>query len=183
MNCERARELLAAGDHVEPGLDTTAARAHVRRCAACQAHLDALARLDQRLRPAADLAQVATHLARQRTATTAPERWLRAVLALMGTIEAVLALPLLLGTDEELPEHASRHAGAFLVAVAATLLIPVFQPRRAFSLLPMASVLLVALAVTSIIDIAAGEVPAVAESAHLPEVVGIASLWLLVRVG
>jgi hypothetical protein len=45
----------------------------------------------------------------------------------------------------------------------------------------MVAVVLAALAVTSVLDIASGRVPALAEVVHMPQVVGLVALWLIAR--
>lgn len=183
VDCAQARELLGTADEVSGSdIAVAAARAHVGRCRACRVYVEASDRVHRQvalLRSRSPVAARPVGVPPSRRGSS--EWWLRAVLGAAGAAQAARALPLLLDGDYAEPGHVSRHAGAFTVAVAIAFLVPMIEPRRARSLLPMALALLGAVAVTSLLDIAGGRVPATPEAAHLPEVVGVACLWLLVR--
>ena len=183
VDCARARTLLGTGDEGSGSeVAVLAARAHVRRCRVCRAHVEATDRVHQQAALLRGDRPAAAHPVGDRAYRRgAAEWWLRAGLGAAGSAQAARALPLLLDGDNAAPGHVSRHAGAFTIAVAIAYLVPMIEPRRARSLLPMALALLGAVAVTSLVDIAAGRIPAIAETAHLPEMVGVACLWLLVR--
>jgi len=87
---------------------------------------------------------------------------------------------LFVGLGDDAVEHLSRHVGALNLALFAGFLIVAWRPHRAYALLPVAGVLVAAMALGATVDIAAGTVRALPElSAHLIDVAGVAFLWLL----
>ena len=106
----------------------------------------------------------------------------RALLAFVATEILVISFPaLILGHDGSESAHVARHLGAFSVAYAAGLLVVVFRPARARTILPVSLVLAGALAVTAIIDVVDGHVPLLGEAVHIPEVLSVFLVWLLAR--
>jgi predicted anti-sigma-YlaC factor YlaD len=145
--------------------------AHVATCADCRAYRDGVEALHRELRvapaPAVD--------------DLTPEI-LRVVVGLLGLLQLGVALPaLLFGADAGLPVHTARHLGSFGVALGIGLVVAAWRPERVAGLLPLATALVVCLAVTSILDVATAHVPPSGELNHATEVVGLVSLWLLSR--
>jgi predicted anti-sigma-YlaC factor YlaD len=111
-------------------------------------------------------------------------RDLRVALVVVALLQLALAVPaLLLGSDGGAPVHVARELGSFDAALAVGFLVAAWQPARAFGLLPVAAALVAFLAGTAVLDVAAGHAPAMAESHHLLDLVGLALVWLLTRAG
>ena len=68
---------------------------------------------------------------------------------------------------------------AFGIAYGVGLLVIAVRPARARTMLPVAAVLAATLTLTAVIDVATGDVPAIAEADHLPEVISVVLVWLL----
>lgn len=170
--CAVWREALSSV-HVggEPGIDQRLLDAHLRRCDDCQA----FAELVRGSRPATDtdLAARVVHSARQADRERAgAARWLLAVVAVQVIVFAVGDL-LSDGDDA----HGIRHLGAFSIAYAVGLLGVVWRPARARTMLPVATVLAAALAITAAIDVARGHAPLVGEALHLSELASVGLIW------
>jgi hypothetical protein len=104
---------------------------------------------------------------------------LRAPLAAMAVIEMAMALPMLLGVHTTGPEHLGRHIGAFAAAYAFGLAAVALRPAKARAMVPVTVALAVAMAGGAIADIARGEVPALGELSHLPEILGMILVWAI----
>jgi predicted anti-sigma-YlaC factor YlaD len=104
----------------------------------------------------------------------------RALVALAGLAQLVIALPMLLGlVGPDL--HLGRDLGALQVALGVGLLFAAAQPRRAHGLLPVAVVVASVTVVAAAIDVMTGVASLAAESTHLAELVGVVVLWALSR--
>ena len=77
--------------------------------------------------------------------------------------------------------HDTRHLAAFTLAYGVLLTVVTIRPSRAPAALPAAAVLGGALAITAVVDLAAGRVPLVGEALHLPELVSVFVLWRMAR--
>ncbi|MGE0877354.1 MAG: zf-HC2 domain-containing protein [Acidimicrobiia bacterium] len=184
MECDRWREAISAqADGEDPGIDEALVDAHVLRCPGCRAYAanaDALRAL--RLQPAPPVPDLSRRITKLNAIADRAGKWtvVRGLLAAVAIEIIVLALPaLVLGDEQDTSAHAARHLGAFSVAYAVGLLVVAVRPARARTILPVASVLAGALALTSIIDVSQGRVPVVAEASHLPEVLSTLFVWLL----
>ena len=103
-------------------------------------------------------------------------RWLLGVVALLLVVQSVPEF-----LSDEAQSHSARHVGAFTLAYAVGLLVVVVRPARARTMLHVAIVLVGALAATTIIDVARGEVPLIDESVHVLELASAVLLWVLTR--
>jgi peptidoglycan/LPS O-acetylase OafA/YrhL len=108
-------------------------------------------------------------------------RWgaARVLLAVVAVQIIVLSIPQLLLGEGNTELHGARHLGAFTLAYGAGLLLVVWRPARARSLLPVATTLAVALLITAVVDIATGDVPFAGEVLHLPELASVVLMWAL----
>jgi predicted anti-sigma-YlaC factor YlaD len=105
---------------------------------------------------------------------------LRAALAVSAGLQVLVSLPSVLGGPGP-PE--ARHLGAWGLAFAVGLLTGALQPWRSRALLPLAIALTAAMALAMLLDSLADATPAMAASAHLPALVGMAVLWAMTRTG
>ncbi|HZP28341.1 MAG TPA: zf-HC2 domain-containing protein [Acidimicrobiia bacterium] len=187
MICDRIQlSISAALDGEDPLEPAPVVAAHVARCAHCRAYRDGVEALHRAVRvapapPVPDLTpQILVAIGAEERDTDA--RALRLVVGLLGLLQLGVALPaLLFGSDAGLPVHTARHLGSFGVALGIGLVVAAWRPDRVAGLLPLATALVVCLAVTSILDVTTAHVPATGELNHATEVVGLVGLWLLSR--
>jgi len=190
MDCDICRIALSARlDGEDPGVDPGAVDAHLAGCGACRAFLDHATGLHRSVRvqptdPVPDLtpqilARIGQATARQRGTLLRDVRWVLAVVACLRLL-AVLA-DSVAGPWSGAPVHIVRELGSFDLALTVGFLMVAWQPSRAFGLLPLVGVLAVCLGVTSVLDVAAGRVPAGAEAFHLLDLIGFALVWWLAR--
>jgi len=102
-------------------------------------------------------------------------------LVMVALAQACLAIPALLGSDGGAPIHIAHEQGAWALALAVALLAVAIQPGRAAALVPFVAALAAGLALTMVIDIAAGRTQAAAEAPHGLAFLGFGMLWLLSR--
>ncbi len=108
--------------------------------------------------------------------------WARYALLVVGVTRLVLALPILvLGETTGTTVHAARHLASWDLALAVGLVVVAWRPTLARGLLPFAITLSAALLLTGVVDMAAGRVPAITESTHMLELVGVALVWFVAR--
>ena len=191
--CTAIREAVSAelDGEVAPVGRAEVAR-HLQGCAACERFVDDLAALARRTRVgAADqvpdltasiMAQVATPPPSPSSSVRSARRRrdVRALVALAGVAQLILALPMLLGLlGPDL--HLGRDLGAAQVAIGVGLVFAAVQPRRSVGLLPVVAVVAAASVVAATIDVATGAASLAAELTHLAELVGVAALWALSR--
>ena len=152
---------------------------HLRWCGECRAFADALSvtghdhtastpSLRARI---GDIAAVSDLVARW--------SFLRVVLGVLAIEVIVLS-----ARDLVVPGpagHDTRHLAAFTLAYGVLLTVVTIRPSRAPAALPAAAVLGGALAITAVVDLAAGRVPLVGEVLHLPELVSVFVLWRMAR--
>lgn len=153
--------------------------AHVDRCPGCQQFRD----LSHDLRRAQvheavrqpDLAPTVVKTAKLMDGT---RTW-----SIARGVLAVCALEVLFFSLRELlsagSNHDIRHLGAFSIAYAAVMFVVVFRPARARTMLPVALMLGAAIGLSAIFDVVAGHVPLVGEMVHIPELIGVVTIWLL----
>lgn len=184
MTCDEAGELLSAR---HDGETTTAEdfllEHHVAGCSSCAllaVRIDDLGR-QLRFRPAdpvPNLVGVITD--RARPAVLGRGGWLRPA---MGWVAVVLfaqnVTALVGGRLEGADDHLARHIGAFGVALAIGFAYVAWKPHRSHGMLPFAAALIGTIAIGAIADIADGGRTALAESAHITEIIGLALLWMI----
>lgn len=187
-NCADVRDALSAQlDGEDPGVAGSVIDDHLSACEECRAFGARIGTLHRSTRvtvapPVPDLsAPILAAIARERDDTgDRRELPLRLVLAALGMLQLALSLPaLVLGEDAGLPVHTARHLGSFGVALAVGFLYVSWRPSRVSGLLPVMTALVACLVGSSIADMLGGTTPAVTESQHLAEIVGVAALWLL----
>jgi predicted anti-sigma-YlaC factor YlaD len=189
MRCSTCQEALSARLDGEPtGVSVDDLDTHLATCSDCRrfsldvADVHRLVRV-RRAEPVPDL----TRSIIDATAEVAPTParagfgWIRYGLVVIGLTMLALALPSLLLHDSGNAIHMTRELSAWDAAFGAGLLFAAWHPTRARGLLPMASVLVGAQLLGSIIDIASGRSPVVSETHHALEIVGVLLLWLLCR--
>lgn len=194
MNCDACREVLSARlDGEDTSLDDPAADAHLQACAGCQEFQQAASGLHRsiRVRPAewgpdltaTILARIGAEVQPPTTRTTHGDRRrdLRVALLVVAALQLAFALPLLLVGGPDAAAHASRELGSFDAALAVGFLVCAWQPSRVRGLIPVAAALAAFLALTAVMDVAAGRAVLEAESIHLLEIAGVVLLWLLGR--
>lgn len=174
----------AEADGEDPGVDPRLLAAHLESCASCRGF-----RADvQGLRRATAVAEapampdLSKRVSKLHAMADRASRWLvvRVLLALVAVTILVLSVPELLGHGGE-SVHETRHVGAFSIAYAVALLAVVARPARARAIFPVTLVLAGALLITAVVDVVEGHVPLVNETAHLPELLSVALVWLLAR--
>jgi predicted anti-sigma-YlaC factor YlaD len=180
VDCIRWREALSAiADGEPPGIDARLVTAHVAGCPACYHYQRSIA-------PRVGAHELATDLPRKVSKLNAAadrarrSRVLRIALAVVAVQVIVFALPaLVLGEEHDTATHAARHLGAFGVAYGVALLVVVFRPARARSILPVALVLAGAQVIAAVVDLASGRIPALGEARHVPQVVSVFLIWFV----
>jgi predicted anti-sigma-YlaC factor YlaD len=135
--------------------------------------------------PAPDLAPaIMAAVNRERTARSRrfDPQALRAGLVALAVVQMLLALPvLLLGRDAGAPVHIAREVGSFDFALAVGFFFVGWRPARAYGMLPLVAALVACLGITTAIDLARGTATLLGESAHLLDLMGLASVWELAR--
>jgi predicted anti-sigma-YlaC factor YlaD len=183
--------LSAMADGEEPPLDHALVDAHVRRCADCRSFRSELepstATAPQSVTAgAATTAEDLATMLRRQAARLDRQRHpgiLRYLLALLGAQIVVFAVPALATGGPSGAHHDVRHIGAFAAAYGMGLVAVALRPARARTMLAVGQVLVLALVVSAIVDVADGSVSLLAELAHLPELASVLVLWLLVDRG
>lgn len=184
-SCELWREAISAAADGEPvSIERRLLDAHVASCGACRAYAENvhLLRRAAGVEVASAMPDLAGTVVKAARAFDRKSVWwiLRVALGVVGMQVIVLSAPaLFLGHSSGSDEHAARHIGSFAIAYAIGLLVVAFRPAKARGLLPVAAALAGCLAITAVIDVAAGRVPAVTEVDHIPEVIGLVLVWLM----
>lgn len=180
MGCDQWQEAIGALlDGEDPGMSPELIDAHVDRCPGCQQFRDLFhdlrrAQVHEAVRQP-DLAPTVVKTAKLMDGT---RTW-----SIARGVLAVCALEVLFFSLRELlsagSNHDIRHLGAFSIAYAAVMFVVVFRPARARTMLPVALMLGAAIGLSAIFDVVAGHVPLVGEMVHIPELIGVVTIWLL----
>lgn len=185
MECTRWQEAVSARlDGEDPIVDPRLLDAHLAGCPECRAYeatADRAKRL-ARIQPAPTIPDLSRRIAKANALADRAASWsiVRAALGIVALQVIGFAMrPLLWGSEAVADSHEARHVGAFGVAYGVGLLVIVARPARARTMLPVAGVLAVTLTITAVIDMANGEVPAIAEASHIPEVISVVLVWML----
>jgi predicted anti-sigma-YlaC factor YlaD len=185
MDCERWQEALSAlADGEDPAIDQRLMDAHLTHCPSCRAFCDGV---DQLLRPsrlhaAETMPDLSGRIVKLNAVADRASRWglARALLAVVAVQIMAFSIPDLLKRDVAgVSAHSSRHLGAFTVAYGVGLLVVVFRPARARTILPVAAVLAGGMVLTSAVDLFSGRIPLLGEIAHTPEILSVVLIWLL----
>ena len=88
-------------------------------------------------------------------------------------------VPLVFGETDGAEVHLARHLGAFGVALAIGFAYVAWRPHRAFGMLPFVGALVVTMLASTGFDLIDGDRSALAETAHLAELAGLALLWAI----
>jgi predicted anti-sigma-YlaC factor YlaD len=192
MDCEMFRLGISARlDGEDAGVDDATLAWHLASCDACRAFESEAIQLTRAVRVASaeaapDLsAGIMAAINRQRVAATRrfDPQALRAGLIALAVVQMILALPvLLLGRDAGAPVHIAREVGSFDFALAVGFLFVGWRPARAYGMLPLVAALVGCLGITTAVDLARGTATFLGESAHLLDLMGLASVWELARV-
>lgn len=187
-NCEPYRDALSAraDDEASPVGDDALA-AHLDACSACTTFAAAVGDVSRRLRvvpaeavPDHTLAILAAVETPDRGRVRARFRQLRVILALTGTAQLGLAIPLLVA-GSTLAGHATREVAIFQLALGIGFLVVAWRPTRAPGLLPVTAAVAALATVTSLGGVLAGTASLVQETAHVLELTGAGLLWAIDR--
>jgi len=190
MDCTDARTAISArldGEDLLPSTPEPVLDAHLRTCTDCREFETAATAVHRRLRlrPAEPVPDLSASIvaAIDPIADDGRITGLRAGLAVVATIQILIALPaLVLGDDAGLPAHTARHLGSFAVALGIGFLVAAWRPERVVGVLPVTAALVLCLLLTSGIDVASSRANALSElGGHATELVGVGLLWLLAR--
>jgi predicted anti-sigma-YlaC factor YlaD len=191
MNCENCRLGISARlDGEDAGVDDATLAWHLASCASCRHYESEAIALTRAVRvvatePAPDLAptiMAAINHERAATSRRFDPQALRAGLIALAVVQMVLAVPvLLLGRDAGAPVHVAREVGSFDFALAVGFLFVGWRPARAYGMLPLVAALVACLGITTAVDLARGTATLLGESAHLLDLMGLASVWELAR--
>ncbi|MEH1165397.1 zf-HC2 domain-containing protein [Micromonospora sp. CPCC 205539] len=196
MTCDHVRAALSARlDGEDPQASPTVLDAHTATCAGCRHWLAQAEQVTRLLRvqpvevpdlTATVLAAVAADSASRSPAAVrqARRQVLRIAVAVAAVAQLAIALPILLaGLGVSADPHTGREMASFDVALAVGFALAAWRPERARAFLPVALVLAVCLAGTSVVDIANSTTALVHEAGHLAAVVQAGLLWALGRTG
>ena len=191
MDCENYRLGISARlDGEDAGVDDATLAWHLANCESCRRYQSEAMALTRAARviaaqPVPDLAptiMAAINAERAATSRRFDPQALRAGLIALAVVQMILALPvLLLGRDAGAPVHIAREVGSFDFALAVGFLFVGWRPVRAYGMLPLVAALVACLAVTTTVDLARGTATLLGESAHLLDLMGLASVWELAR--
>src|SRR5437764_1893288 len=193
MDCEKYRLGISARlDGEDAGVDDADLAWHLAGCEGCRRFESEAIHLTRAVGVATASAEAPPDLAApimaaiNRERAGAPRRFdpqaLRAGLVALAVVQMVLALPvLLLGRDSGAPVHIAREVGSFDFALAVGFLFVGWRPARAYGMLPLVAALVACLGITTAVDLARGTATLLGESAHLLDLMGLASVWELAR--
>ncbi len=191
MNCEHFRLGISARlDGEDAGVDDATLAWHLAACEACRRYESEAIALTRAVRVAS--AEAAPDLSAPIMAAINAERAgasrrfdpqaLRAGLIALAVVQMVLALPVLLfGREAGASVHIAREVGSFDFALAVGFLFVGWRPARAYGMLPLVAALVACRGITTAVDLARGTATLFIESAHLLDLLGLASVWELAR--
>jgi anti-sigma factor RsiW len=184
LPCDEAQELMSVvADGEATVFERTRLDAHVSDCASCATLVERIAVVDRRVRlrpaePVPDLVMAVT--TRLRPAVLGRGGWMRPALIWVAVVLAAQNVsPLVFGEANGAETHLARHLGAFGVALAIGFAYVAWRPHRAFGMLPFGGALVVSMLSSTAFDLIDGDRTALAETAHIAELVGLALLWMI----
>jgi predicted anti-sigma-YlaC factor YlaD len=184
VNCDAWIEAISArADGEDPGIDGRMVDAHLAGCESCRAFAASVdgSRRHLAVRPAPEMPDLSRRVSKLTALADRASRWgvLRAVLLVVAVQVIVLSVPSMLASGSGGAAHDQRHLGAFTIAYGVSLIVVAVRPARARTVLPVALVLALALAITAVVDLSRGAIPLLGEATHLPEVLSVLLVWLL----
>jgi predicted anti-sigma-YlaC factor YlaD len=191
MNCENYRLGISARlDGEDAGFDDADLAWHLASCEPCRRFESEAIALTRAVRvvsaeAAPDLAPtIMAAINRERAVKSRrfDPQALRAGLIALAVVQMLLALPVLLfGRDAGAPVHIAREVGSFDFALAVGFFFVGWRPARAYGMLPLVAALVACLGITTAVDVVRGTATLFNESAHLLDLMGLASVWELAR--
>jgi predicted anti-sigma-YlaC factor YlaD len=187
VKCDRYREAASARLDGEPiGLSASALDHHLATCPDCARWLEQVTVVGRTFRVSSqtppDLAEsILTNVVLPTTRTARTNRWLRAVLGLIGFVQWALAMPALFGDSVgmSMAMHASHETAAWNIALGASFLAIAVKPVRAIGALPILTTFVTVLAVLTIPDLVSGAVAGARLASHAGVLAGlIVVVWL-----
>jgi len=194
MRCTRFREAISARlDGEDPGLPLELVEAHLDECADCQAWaaaVDSLGGAGADRAPveriSLDPALLATLGARAPRAQSSGGalistfEW-RIALAMIAVTQVVLSWPGAFLHDGHASMHLAHELTGWDMGLAAGFLFVAWRPARAWGMLPLVTVFVVGMVVTSGVDVASGHALLGREAVHGLAIAGLGCLWMLAR--
>jgi predicted anti-sigma-YlaC factor YlaD len=190
MRCSDIREAVSARlDGEDPAVPPSDVEAHLATCDDCRTWVvgaEVLAGAVERAprdHPSLDPALLAALTAPPddaRSGLLGTGEW-RAVLALIGLFQVVVAWPGVLLHDGHASVHLAHELTAWDMGLAVGFLLAALLPARAWGMLPLAVVLVSCMTVTSALDAISGHALLGRELVHLLELAGLGVLWVLAR--
>lgn len=191
MNCENYRLGISARlDGEDVGVDDATLVWHMASCEPCRRFESEAIALNRAVHvvsaeAAPDLAptiMAAINAERMAKSRRFDPQALRAGLIALAVVQMLLALPVLLfGREAGAPVHIAREVGSFDFALAVGFFFVGWRPARAYGMLPLVAALVACLGITTAVDLARGTATLFNESAHLLDLLGLASVWELAR--
>lgn len=195
MHCQDCRLALSAViDGEAPSVPQEPLARHLEGCADCRqwrataievtraARLSVVRETPDRTVPLLTALAADRH---RREAWAGRRGWLRAGLVATGALLAMVSLQGVLADHPVL--HANHHpaheVGSFEVALASGFLFAAWRPSRAWGMLPLASLVVGLMILTTGLDLAAGRTTVAAEAGHLLLLFGLGCMWALSRGG
>lgn len=183
--CDLVRETLSArADGEREPMDHDTVAIHLSSCHDCRSFEAALPSVVRasRLSAAAQVPDLTASILAASAADVDDREVLRrqqvrAVLGLVGLVQAALALGALLGEGG----HLGRELATWQLGLGVGFAVASWQPRRAAGLLPMVAVLGLAAMISGTADLVAGTTTLMAELSHLVEVAGVLLVWAVAR--
>jgi len=182
VDCEEWEEAISALiDGEDAARSRLAVESHVAGCRSCAEFAEFAHQLRRSsIRSAEEVPNLSSAIHKRVRLVSGLARWTiaRAALAVCALEVIAFSVPDLLGSGSP-TAHDARHLGAFSVAFGVMLFVVVAKPTRARMMMPVATVLAVALTIGAVVDLIDGRIPLISEARHLPEVVSVGLLWLL----
>ena len=179
-SCEQWRDALSArADGEDPGVPEHLLDEHLGACSECASFARFVPELRRSALAAAPrVPDMSSRVAREIRIGEDPRRTMFARV-LLGV--CAVEIMVFAAFDLVSSSHDARHLGAFSASIGVAMALVALRPTRAAMLMPVAAVLGAALVVGAVVDVSSGRIPLVTEAAHLPEIMGIAALWMLVK--
>lgn len=184
LGCEQARIVMSAAiDGEASPAERVDLDEHLAGCPSCTTVADRMIVLGRGIsvRPAESVPDLVTSVtSRVRPAQLGRGGWIRPALVWVAIVIFVQNIgALVMGNTDGAETHLARHLGAFGVALAIGFAYAAWRPHRAFGMLPFVAALVATIIASTGFDVIDGGRTAVAEAAHIGELVGLVLLWML----